>query len=105
MAQLNPFLSPGDSSGKGGGRFIEDPAAVENIVFQTRGEPLTPFEDALADGLMAAYGGGAETLDQLVSALNAQGCTDRAGRMWTAATLTADLAAAATLFASADAAR
>lgn len=105
MTQLNPFLSPGDSSGKGGGRFIEDPATAENIVFQTRGEPLTPFEDALADGLMAAYGEGAETLDQLVSALNAQGCTDRAGRMWTAATLTADLAAAATLFASADAAR
>lgn len=105
MALLNPFLSLTDSSGKGGGLFIEDPAAVENIVFQTRGAPLSPFEETLATALMKAYGDGAETLDQLVSALDAQGCTDRAGRPWTAITLTAELAASAALFAPADAAR
>ena len=99
MPELNPFLSPVDAPTKGGGHFIEDPAHVENIVFQTRGAPLTPFEAHFAEALMTAYGEGAEELEDVSTALNVQRFADRMGAAWTAETLTAELAALSTLFA------
>lgn len=75
----------------GGGGFIEDPRVVENIVFQTRALPLDSFESALADALMAAFGEGAETLEQLADRLNANGNADRAGAPWTEESLAIQL--------------
>lgn len=102
MLELNPYLVA-PSGSRGGGRFIEDPAAVENIVFQTRGEALTGFEEQLADALMAAYAAGATELDEVVRALAGQGCVDRAGAAWTEAALRAELAVLASLFVPAEA--
>lgn len=80
----NVFLASGPTPTVkgGGGGFIEDPRAVENIVFQTRALPLDPFESDLADALMAAFGEGAETLEALAGSLNRHGSMDRDGRAW-----------------------
>lgn len=105
MLELNPYLFSVDASTKGGGRFIEDPAQVENIVFQTRGAALTAFEGHFAEALMIAYGEGAEELEDVVTALNVQRFADRAGAAWTEETLTAELAALSVLFVPTGAAR
>ena len=84
VLDFNPYLTASASGTKGGGLFTEVPAAVDNIVFQTRGEPLTPFEDRLADALMVAFGAGIVELADVVSALNAFGSLDDQGRPWTA---------------------
>lgn len=89
--ELNPYLTSEGSGSKGGGLFTENPAAIDNIVFQTRGETLTPFEDALADQLMAAFSTGAVELADVVAAMNAAGGVDNLGRPWTAEILSAVL--------------
>ena len=54
MRDTNFFLQPGGAPtvNGGGGGYIENAAAVENIVFQTRGAALGTFEARLADDLM-----------------------------------------------------
>lgn len=76
---------------KGGGRYIEEPAQVENIVFQTRAGPLDAFEDALALAMTAAFDAGAFEFSELVSGLNAGGSRDRDGAAWTEPSLDAEL--------------
>lgn len=85
--ELNPYLTSEASGSKGGGLFTESPAAVDNIIFQTRGETLTPFEDRLADQLMAAFSTGAVELADVVVAMNTEGGVDNLGRPWTAEVL------------------
>lgn len=89
--ELNPYLTSEASGTKGGGLFTENPAAVDNIIFQTRGETLTPFENRFADQLMAAFSSGAAELAEVVAALNADGGVDSLGRPWTADVLSAVL--------------
>ena len=98
MLELNPFLAPNDTPGKGGGLFAEDPATTQNIVFQTRGAALTRFEEELADALMTAYAEDATELDAVASALNAQAVRDRNGASWTGESLAAELAALGNVF-------
>ena len=103
-AKLNPFLVRSVvSDNKGGGLFIEDPAEVQNVVFQTRGVELSSFEEGLAASLMQAFAAGHVDLPALVAALNASGSTDRDGGSWTPQALEAQLAlSAAQLFVVAD---
>lgn len=81
--ELNPFLTSAGSGRKGGGLFTEAPHEVDNIVFQTRGAPLTDFEDRLAESLMAAFSQGASELSEVVQAMNAGGGVDDQGQAWT----------------------
>lgn len=88
--QYNAYLAQA-SDAKGGGRFIEEPDSVPNFVFQTRGGPLDPFEDALALALTAAFDAGAFEFPELVAGLNAGGSRDKTGAEWTESTLDAEL--------------
>lgn len=102
MAQFNPFLrAEYRTDSKGGVRTIEHPHNVENIVFQTRGEPLDAFEDDLADQLMTVFGGGAQELSDVVQGLNTAGSRARDGAEWTERSFQDQMAeSAAALFAT-----
>lgn len=90
--QHNPFLAADrHQDSKGDARTIELPGSVRNIVFQTRGGSLTPFEDRMADALMTVFEGGADQLGAVVAGLNALSCLDRAGQVWTEESLAACL--------------
>jgi|GEM_PF-2848007 len=97
MRDTNFFLQLGGAPtvNGGGGGYIENPAAVENIVFQTRGAALGTFEARLADDLMQVFGAGAENLDDVVQGLNAAGSRDVHGAAWTDASFTAQMAVSA----------
>jgi hypothetical protein len=92
---FNPYLKPWNApqpnnvAGKG---QIEVPGQVENIVWQHRAAPPSAYENALGDALVKAFGDGAETLDQLVDALNAQAFRTAGGGLWSAAELEAEMA-------------
>lgn len=77
---------------KGGGRLIEDPAHVENIVWQTRSQPLTQAEEDLADALMAVFAEGAWELSETCAALEARGAKASDGTAFTPESLKAHLA-------------
>ena len=49
------------------------------------------FRDALGDGLEKVLGAGAESMADIVTALNAASVTTRAGLPWTEETLTEEL--------------
>lgn len=100
MGEYNFFLTPGGkpSFKGGGGGFVEDPRAVENSVFQTRGGPLGAFEAKFAEDLMQVFGEGAEELGEVVAGLNVAGSRDGKGGAWTETSLAAQLAACAPLF-------
>lgn len=102
MFELNPFLTPDPEPGKGGTNYIEQPDALQNIVFQTRGQTLSAFEAGLADALMRAFEQGCTELDQLVTALDADKCVDGNGAPWSAETLAGQLARSAQLFSVGD---
>lgn len=92
MHQHNPFLAADrHRDAKGDPRTIEPAHGAQNIVFQTRGGPLTAFEDQLADALMAVFGDGATELDDVVAGLNARAAHDAGGQPWTADSLAACL--------------
>jgi hypothetical protein len=79
----NPFLGPGSTDGKGGGRFLEEPASVPNIVRQTAANDPEAFEANLADVLMAVFADGIWELQAVVAELRARGCHDVDGAPWT----------------------
>jgi hypothetical protein len=97
MRDINFFLAPGGAAtiSGGGGGHIEDPAQVENIVFQTRAVPLDAFETRLSGDLMQVFGAGAEELGDVVRALNAAGSRDVDGVAWTDESFVAQMAASA----------
>jgi hypothetical protein len=103
MSAHNPFLDSG-SDNKGGGLFLEDPHAVENIACQTAGASPTDFEAQLADILMAVFSDGVWELDRILPELEARGCRDRNGSPWTAASLQSQLQESAARLFAADAA-
>jgi hypothetical protein len=84
--QFNPELapweqaSPNNVAGKG---RIERPGHVGNIVWQTRATEPSAYENQLADGLEAAFSGGAQTPADIVVVLNARGLRTQAGEAWT----------------------
>lgn len=85
----NPYLAADrHRDSKGDSRTVESPREVTNIIFQTRGAPLSAFEDRLADALMAVFDEGAHELDAVVAGLNARAVTDADGQPWTAQSLT-----------------
>jgi hypothetical protein len=93
--RLNPFLAAPCESNRGGGSLIEEPSSVTNIVFQTRGAELDPFEASLADALMQAFAEDHVELGAVTTALNQAGQTDSDGAAWTEASLEKQLAASA----------
>jgi hypothetical protein len=92
----NGFLEAPDST-KGGGVFLEDPHAVENVVCQTAGRAPDEFESRLADMLMAVFAEDISALPDVVAQLNARGCGDAAGLPWSVDSLQAQFALSASL--------
>lgn len=96
----NPFLRA-DPGNKGGGLFIEHPAAVPNIACQTSGSEPDTVEAGLADLLMAVFSDGVWDLEAVLAALEARGSRDSAGSPWTESSLSQHLQqSAARLFAT-----
>jgi hypothetical protein len=92
MHPYNPWLAPDrHRDTKGDQRSIEPAAGGANIVFQTRGAALSPFEDRLADALMAVFDDGATELEQVATGLNAREAYDADHQPWTADSLAACL--------------
>lgn len=85
---FNPHLKPWSpapiesAAGKGS---IERPGAACNLVWQTRSQAPTPYEDALGDALEVAFDGGAATPAEVVASLNAQGLRTPDAACWTEA--------------------
>lgn len=92
----NAFLTEPATS-KGGGRWVEDPQSVANIVNQTAGGALDEFESRLADALMSIYAEGVVELPDLVARLNGNASTDRTGAPWSESSLRQQLAQSASL--------
>lgn len=92
---FNPYLRPWQASqpnnvaGKGA---IEVPGQVENIVWQNRAAEPGSYENALGDALERAFTGGAETLEEVVAALNGQAFRTAEGSEWTATSFEAEMA-------------
>ena len=89
----NPYLRADTQreniAGKG---QIEIPGQAPNIVWQHRAAEPTAYENALGDALERVFADGAETLDEVVAALNALNQHDADGRPWTTASFEATLA-------------
>lgn len=86
MTNFNPGLvhrplpSAEHTAGKGD---IERPGAARNLIWQSRSQAPTDFENALGDALETAFDAGAETPTDVVASLNAQGLHTPDGRPWT----------------------
>ena len=93
--KFNPYLKPwlasqpNNVAGKG---TIEVPGKVENIVWQNRAAEPPTYENALGDALERAFSGGAESLEEVVAALNAEAFRTAEGNEWTAASFEAEMA-------------
>jgi hypothetical protein len=92
---FNPYLKPWQAAqpnnvaGKG---QIEVPGQVPNIVWQNRAALPTDYENAFGDALEKVFAGGAESLEQVVTDLNALSFRTAAGDEWTTATFEAEMA-------------
>lgn len=81
----NPFLRPGAAGARGS---VEK---RDNIPWQHRAEPPSPFENRLGDALEAIFARGIEALPDLVRELNAAGSRDRAGDPWSEESFQAEM--------------
>jgi hypothetical protein len=86
---------------KGGGRWVEDPHSVNNIVNQTAGRAPNEFESRLAEALMSIYAEGVVELPDVVAWLNGHASTDSTGAPWNESSLRQQLAESASLLFSA----
>jgi len=83
----NPHLKPwhkarpNQVAGKG---RIETPESSENIVWQTRAAPPSPYENELAQALIDCFESGIEDLEPLIARLNEMGVVAPDGTPWTA---------------------
>lgn len=89
--QLKPWLNPSPNNVAGKGK-VEVPGQMQNVVWQNRAAPPSAYENALGDALERVFEGGATTLDEVVSALNAQNFRTADGHAWTADRYEAELA-------------
>ncbi len=79
MMDHNPFLKRPPEASRG---TVEKPL---NLEWQTRAAPPTEFENRLGDALERVFAGGAESLQDVVARLNAEGSRDAQGCPWTEA--------------------
>lgn len=79
---LVPWERPAPNNVAGKGR-IEQPGKVANIVWQTRADAASAYENALGDALEAAFEGGAQTPADIVRAFNATTFLCLDGQAWT----------------------
>ncbi len=88
---LKPWIrpKPEDAAGKG---WIERPAAVANVVWQTRAAPPSEYENKLGDALVACFGAGIVELNALIARLNEMGVLAPDGTRWTAAAFEREMA-------------
>lgn len=87
---LKTFASAADHAA-GTGR-IEQPGQAANLIWQTRPAPPTDFENSLGDALEQVFAGGAQTLTELITGLNAQGARDAQGQAWSETSFEAEMA-------------
>lgn len=73
-------LSAPQEAGKG---KIEMPAEIENVAWQTRGEPPSAYEAALTDALEDLFGKDIDRLPDIVAALNDRKVLAPDGAPWT----------------------
>lgn len=85
----NPYLRRAASNGEAAKGSIEKVEAIQNLVWQTRAAPPTPFENRLADLLEQAFAAGIEELSPLVAKLNELGARAPDGAPWTEASFQA----------------
>lgn len=82
----NPYMAPwqkpapNNVAGKG---TIEAPGRAPNLIWQNRAAPPTSYENTLGDALERVFDDGAESLEEVVQGLNAQGIRLPDGRGWT----------------------
>jgi hypothetical protein len=93
---FNAFLTVPTTS-KGGGRWVEDPHCVDNIVNQTAARAPNEFELRLAEALMSIYAEGVVELPEVVTRLNGHASTDSTGAPWNESSLRQQLAQSASL--------
>ncbi|KAF7961800.1 hypothetical protein AWV80_28980 [Cupriavidus sp. UYMU48A] len=72
--------APNNVAGKG---HIEQPGKVANIVWQTRADAPSAYENKLGDALEAAFEGGAQSPADIVRAFNATDFLCLDGQAWT----------------------
>jgi hypothetical protein len=90
----NPNLSPWtwpthiDPAGQ---KSIDKPADLENIIWQNRSAPPTPYENALGDALEQVFDSGAVELAEAVAKLNELGVKDQNGAEWTSQSFTLEM--------------
>jgi len=77
---------------KGDAASIERADEVQNIRWQTRGAPLSEYENALADALQAIFGEEIYDLPAIVRRLNERGPKPPKGAAWTEELFTAEMA-------------
>jgi hypothetical protein len=91
----NPYLKPwkaarpNNVAGKG---QIEVPGEVENMVWQTRMDEPSAYENALGDALEEVFEAGATTLDEVVAGLNQRRFRRADGSAWTTDQFEAEMA-------------
>jgi len=81
---LKPWVRPHPNriAGKG---VIERPGQTENIVWQTRANAPTEYENQLGDALERVFESGAVEVRDVVAKLNELGVRSADGRPWTEA--------------------
>lgn len=85
IQNINPYLPANNQiipSREGGKGSIQAPGSAPNIVWQTRSRIPDEYEVTLISALENLFASGAESLDELVLALNQQQIHDRQGHLW-----------------------
>ena len=81
----NPFLRRAAGRARGGGE------QRDNIEWQNRAEPPSPFEDRIGDALEAIFAKGIDELPAVVRELNSAAVRDRDGNAWTEESFQAEM--------------
>lgn len=93
---FNPYLRPWLARQRiniGGAADIQLPGQAENIIWQTRLAPPTPYENDFGDALETVFERGAADLATVAEGLNQLGFCPLAGGAWTSDSLAAELRA------------
>lgn len=85
-----PWVQPHPNRVAGKGT-IDRPGQVENIVWQTRTNAPTEFENQLGDALEKVFEAGATELEDVVRKLNDIGCRTVDGKAWTTQSFTDEM--------------